>query len=330
MPLIMREFLRRWWPTLKLIFICVVLVGIGWHLATLLEHDELDWREELANSDSGGLAICGLLYLVALGFPAALWICSLRVCGERLAVAPGVRAYFLSHLGKYAPGKGLPLVMRTTMATTAGCRPSLAALTAIYETLTTMAAGGLVAALLLVTMGGKEHFLWTALGLLVFACVPILPGVFNRVVARLSRRFARPGTAEIPPLPARLLPFGLALTSLSWFCMGASLEVLLLTMGAIEEPSLSGWLRMTSYVAVSYVAGFIVSTPGGLGVREFLLKEMLEPALGSRAVIVALVLRLVWTLAEIAIGAVLWWCPRRGRSPELKDETDAVSGHSGL
>ena len=45
------------------------------------------------------------------------------------------------------PGKAWALLIRTTLSTGAGVRPSAAALTATYETLTTMASGALLAAL---------------------------------------------------------------------------------------------------------------------------------------------------------------------------------------
>ena len=54
-------------------------------------------------------------------------------------------------------------------------------------------------------------------------------------------------------------------------------------------------------VALATVAGFVVAVlPGGLGVREGVLMSALAPALGSdRAVVAALVLRLVWVVAEL-------------------------------
>ena len=60
--------------------------------------------------------------------------------------------------------------------------------------------------------------------------------------------------------------------------------------------------------------------PGGLGVRELVLQHALirqfaasqdESAAAGLAVVVALVLRLVWTIAELVLGLVLWM--RRGR-----------------
>ena len=60
------------------------------------------------------------------------------------------------------------------------------------------------------------------------------------------------------------------------------------------------------------MAGFVASTPGGLGVREFIIQEMLKPTLGQRrAVLAAVLLRLLWTVAELVLGAFLYWTPSR-------------------
>ena len=60
-------------------------------------------------------------------------------------------------------------------------------------------------------------------------------------------------------------------------------------------------------VALATVAGFVVAVlPGGLGVREGVLMSALAPALGSdRAVVAALMLRLVWVAAELVAAAIL-------------------------
>ena len=72
---------------------------------------------------------------------------------------------------------------------------SVALLTAFYEVLTTMASGALLAAVLL-ALGpphsfGAEGWQPMYLGLLLLAVcgLPLLPGVFNRVVALMARRF---------------------------------------------------------------------------------------------------------------------------------------------
>jgi glycosyltransferase 2 family protein len=286
---------------------------------------EVLWEETRSASPSG-LVLSGILYLVGFGFAAAFWIRLTRSLGGSLPVAPAVRGYYLSQLGKYAPGKGWALILRLTAAAEAGCSPGLAVLTAVYETLTTMAVGALLAALLLLVQDTHDaNMLWKALALLALAGLPILPGVFNRLVGRLTRRFIK-DPASVPRVQGRSLVGGVLLTLFFWIFLGLSLEVLLLSLADAGPPSVSGLVRSMTFIAVSYVAGFIASTPGGLGVREFLLQQMLAPQLGARAVVVALLLRLIWTLAEVVMAAVVWWLPSkrtedRGQRTEDREQT---------
>jgi uncharacterized membrane protein YbhN (UPF0104 family) len=80
--------------------------------------------------------------------------------------------------------------------------------------------------------------------------------------------------------------------------------------------TLHGYSADLAAMGLAYVAGFvIVVAPGGLGVREFVLATVLRPqlvpALGNEAaagmaVVVALVLRLTWTISEVILGLLLY------------------------
>jgi uncharacterized membrane protein YbhN (UPF0104 family) len=324
----MLDLLRRWWPWLKAGLFVAVLLGVGWHFARILRSEQLRrandarspaeilWRET-SQALPGRLVASGVLYLIGLGFCAGYWLWLVRQTGESLPAVPGVRGYYISHLGKYAPGKGWALVLRTTSAAEAGCRPTVAVLTAVYETLTTMAAGAILAGVLLLVQGASDpKLLWGAGALVLVAGIPILPGVFNRVVERLSRRFLRGSSAPLPHLRHGTLLVGLVVTTGNWVFLGASLEALLWALDPEGSGvSAAGLSLSITAVAVSYVAGFIASTPGGLGVREAILEQLLVPRVGAHAVVAVLLLRLIWTLAEVIFAAAAWWLPHRHLRP---------------
>jgi uncharacterized membrane protein YbhN (UPF0104 family) len=78
------------------------------------------------------------------------------------------------------------------------------------------------------------------------------------------------------------------------------------------------WGRCTAYVGLAYVAGFLaIVTPGGLGVREVLLQSALAHELSAGlgddaaplAVLIVLVLRLLWTVMEVMMAAVMYGLP---------------------
>ena len=74
----------------------------------------------------------------------------MKVCSGQaspIALGPALRAYLVSHLGKYVPGKAMVVVMRAGMSVPFGARGATAAIATFYETLVMMASGGLLAAL---------------------------------------------------------------------------------------------------------------------------------------------------------------------------------------
>jgi len=155
-----------------------------------------------------------------------------------------------------------------------------------------------------------------AVGPLVPLLLPILPPVFNRLAHHLSLPFREKDTV-LPKFGARGLVEGLLATGLGWLCLGASVWAVL--RGTLAEPppwTGDDWGRLTAIVGVSYVAGFVVLVaPGGLGVREFFLVLFLVALLGygspadSSVEVAVVVLRLVWTAAEVVMIALVWRLP---------------------
>lgn len=334
----MIERLRPWFPWLKALFSLAILVGVGALFWRAIDNDDLrradpsrpPWQvlaTQLTEARPTDLVLAGLAYLAGLGCCAAFWLSLLRRLGGHLDFWPGLRAYTISHLGKYPPGKGWALVLRVALSAQAGTRPGLAALSGAYETLTMMASGAIVAAVLLTLRPSDDpHHLWWALALFVVAGMPILPGVFNRIVYHLSRRFVRGDT--LPSIGIGTLGAGLALTSSCWIFFGVSLIAVLRSLEPQPGPiDLSLCLNCIAIVAVSYVAGFVSSTPGGLGVRELLMQTFLAPRLGDlRAVVAVILLRLLWTAAELIAAAAIYWAPHRNRAaqPDRAAVTDPL------
>ena len=88
-------------------------------------------------------------------------------------------------------------------------------------------------------------------------------------------------------------------------------------------------LDCIAIAALSYVAGFVGQTPGGLGVREVILQQFLVPQLGgeARALVVVLLLRVLWTAAELVAAGVLFWLPVKKSEERGNGEWNA--GESG-
>jgi hypothetical protein len=329
--------MKHWWPIAKALIALAIVVGVGWRFAGILRRPEL-WERPL-NPRYDWLTAGGFIYILGLGFSALFWYRLLAAVGERPWLLATVRAYYIGHSGKYVPGKAWGLLLRTGLLASSGVRPGIAAMTATYETLTTMASGALVAAVLLALVSLDTTASWWSFGLFALAGLPLLPMFFNPLMkliaglaGRAARRFDRNAVAVVLP-PVRLLTLlgGLAITACGWALLGLSLLTVLQAMLPVPTPwSAELWARCTAYAALAWVGGFMfIPSPGGMGVREAILEQMLTPEIRRLApgedasfwaVIVVLVLRLLWTLAEIIMVLLVAWLPIRNQESGVRNQ----------
>lgn len=226
------------------------------------------------------------------------------------------------------------LLIRAGMLAERGCRPGAAALTSTYETLTYMGVGLAVGAALAplvwrhmaadlptVIRSAFERPFVFGVGVVVVS-VLMVPGVakiLGLIARRLTPPVASPGEFESPPavptieISARFLLCWSFVFVTAWLAHGLSLGCTLKAVGA--EVSFSDWLIWTGDIWTASFLGFVaVFTPGGLGVREAALIELLKSQPGissSQAVVVSVLLRGTWMAAEIVVTIVLGWVARR-------------------
>lgn len=252
------------------------------------------------------LALAVALYLAGLAVYGVFFALILKASPTPVGLGPSVRAYVISHLGKYVPGKALVVVMRVALVTPYGAGGATAAFATLYETLVMMAGGALVATLGFLVGGSSGWPAAVAAGLAVALLVVVDPRVFPKISAVVSQPFQGVGPAVLPTFSRRLLAEGLACSMVGWALLGLSqVAVVRAVMATVIEPRL--WPVVIASVALATVAGFAVAVmPGGLGVREGVLMATLGPALGAEtAVIAALALRLAWVIGEVVAAAVL-------------------------
>jgi uncharacterized membrane protein YbhN (UPF0104 family) len=314
----------------------VVLWAVGRHV--LRTWDDLDSRRIRLQFEPLWLLGSGLLYLAGLAAYGRFFQQILQAGPTPVGLAPALKAYLVSHLGKYVPGKAMVVVMRAGMMVPFGSRASTAAIATFYETLVMMAAGGLVAAAGFAPAAGSDRVEvvlpgWgplvlpvyrlaaiSGLGLGLAFLAVVLPAVFGRLAGMASLPIPGVGPEALPRLTAGLLIRGLLWSSAGWVLLGLSLLAVVRAFDRAGAATLVGLglvpVALAS-VALATVAGFVVAVlPGGLGVREGVLMAALSPALGpDRAVVAALVLRLVWLAAELAATAVLLPLVRRPHEP---------------
>ena len=309
-----------------------ILGAVGWRFGQDLGRPEL--YEHAVRWP--WLVLAAGLYLVGMSLSAVYWHRLMGHLGASPGFAASMRTYFIATLGKYVPGKAMALVMRIGMMRAEGVSAFIAGKTTFCEVLTTMASGTILAVGLFILFGpvAPAANLWetvtalvrldlspdhpidgwalvvVCLGLSAITLGPIFPPFVNLIAARLSIR-------PVPKLRMRWLIGGLAQIMPAWVLMGVGLACAFQAIPGAELPwTLPVLGRLTAIMGLSYVAAFLLWTPGGLGVREFLLGLLLAPELAGRGdevwvagrvVLAVLLLRVAWTVAELLAAGALYW-----------------------
>ena len=300
---------KRWlFAAIKLLIVVIVL----WCVRRTL----VDGREKLGEYrwrfDIWWLAAAGGLYLLGTLFSGIFWHRALRALGQDVRLPHALRAYYIGHLGKYVPGKAMVVVLRAGLVRGEGVDTALAAAGVFFETLTMMAVGAFMSAAIVAIWFHEQTLLFcAALAVMLVAGLPTLPPVFRRLVRLVGVGRANPAIAEkLANLGYRVMFTGWVLTSLGWVVLGMSLWAVLMSLGAVDSNPFARLHIYTAVVTLATVAGFVSFVPAGVVVREVVLAVLLAPYLGPAGEAVgsvsAILLRLVWLVAELVISGILY------------------------
>src|SRR5262249_17686290 len=124
----------RLWLVVKFALGLGILVAVSRQLGRDLASESL----QDINLRPPWLALVVFVYFVGMVFSGVSWYRLLTFFGQKPAILGTLRAYYLSQLGKYLPGKAWALMMRGTLAAGPDVKLSVALITTFYEVLTTM------------------------------------------------------------------------------------------------------------------------------------------------------------------------------------------------
>jgi len=316
--------------TIKLVIKLVIVALVAWGIwrAVGRAMDEITQLEQdgpvvptsenylrspfrFADIHLGWLCGAGLVYLLGMLPMGLFWFSIMRTLGQRPKLPETLRAFYIGHLGKYVPGKVMVVVLRTGLIRSRHVDATIAAVSVFIETLTMMAVGAFMAStILIVWFGSQRQLLAVAAGLMLVSGVPVLPPVFRRIVKFTGATKAKPNIdVALNGLTYRLMIGGWLANLVGWCLLGLSLWMTLQAMPLQFTPggpiTLAPLTIASSSLAI--VAGFLSMLPGGFGVREVILNSLMGPEFGmAGALLAAVLLRLVWTLSELGISAILY------------------------
>jgi glycosyltransferase 2 family protein len=295
-------------PWLLVAIKLLIVVVVVWFIRrTIVEA----WREIESHPlhiDYWWLAAAGGLYLLGSLFCGIFWHRALRAMGQDVGFWTAIRAFYVGHLGKYVPGKAMVVILRAGMIRGPGVDAPLAVVSVFFETLTMMAVGALMGAgIVAVWFRGQPLLFWAAMAIMAAAGVPTLPPVFRRLVRIVNLGKLPPNQLEkLDSLGYGTVVLGWTLNAVGWTILGLSYWAVLRALGAADNNPLDQLHLYTAAVALATVAGFASFVPGGAVVREAVLAELMLKQVGTTiALAAAVLLRLVWLLAELAMSAAL-------------------------
>lgn len=248
---------------------------------------------------------------IAAGYIArfAAWTRLASSFGLHAPVMRGGRAYFLSFLGRYIPGKlGLALIRIEAYRPNPPERVALATGTELVTALS---------AALILMLGGiasapgifPAWLRWTAPAGIIFTLALLSPPVLHRIAGAIFRLTGREQPTDLPGAGSML---GLtALYIVPGLLQGLGLYILLLSLGPVPAGS---YLTVTGAYYTAGLAGMLaVFAPGGLGVREGILMLVLPLVVPREAAIIAaLLLRLIMLAAELSLAGIFSLLAARG------------------
>lgn len=257
--------------------------------------------------DWSGVLSSSAVVLVSYAVLIATWRATVQAWGERIALGPAARIWFVSNLGRYLPGKVWQIGAMGVMAQQSGVAPEAAIGSALVVSLVHLLVGfGVVAVAggdllrAYVPPGSPLPLVLALLSLGVLAAPWILPWLAT-IAARVTGRDLR-----VPRLPVRAIWVAAAGSAVAWVLFGLAFRLLTVSvLGRVTGDAATSIAVFT----LSYQLGFVaLFAPGGIGVREASMHVLLVTVgLNSapEATLLVVVSRLWLTVLEILPGALL-------------------------
>jgi len=223
---------RRLWLAIKTALAVAIVTGVAVQFTKILSQRELKELQFALRFEY--LLPAGVLYLMAHCSWGAFWVRLLRDQGIAVSWFAGLRAYFVSQVGKYIPGKVAVIVIRVGMLGKPGTRLAVG-VTATYETLTNMAAGALVGMLFLPYLVAlPAEVSANVVYLIAFAALPVVLVLLHKLAVRLAARSRGPDAPPLHSPSTLLLAQGLLHGAAGWCLLGVSLGLVI--RGVVPEP----------------------------------------------------------------------------------------------
>jgi glycosyltransferase 2 family protein len=296
---------------LRLLGAALVVAAAGWLAHTIAgnwqELRGFEWRARPLRLTASVFA-----HVAVLSWGVWVWRRVLRHFGYgALPLSTLLRIWFVSNLARYVPGKIFQFVAVAQLSRGAGLSAGVLLTSVLvhvgFSLLSAMVVAAWALGTVLVPAGGAA---WVAAAATAGALAAVHPAVLNTLLGVVPRILRRPVIRWSGGwLDGVVL---LALSVVNWAFYGVAFFLL---VSALADVSWRLLPEMAGVNALSFVIGYVSLLPGGLGLREVAMTELLRPYLpGGVAAVLAIASRL-WTIAAELLGAAIALAVSRGRPP---------------
>jgi hypothetical protein len=290
-------------------------------LAVVRQWDRIGPRLHEVTAATLGVSL--LVVLAGLVATMLAWRALLADLGSRLPVAAVWQIFFAGQLGKYVPGSIWPVVMQMELGADHKVPRGRAAAASLVQMGLALATGALISVATVPFVVGRSatDLAWLT-AVVVGSAVALHPRVANPVLD-VAFRLVRRAPLE-RPLSWRGLLLASGYQSAGWLLF--SVPVILVARDLGGSGARLAVLCVAAFIS-SWLAGFLfVLAPAGAGVRETLMVALLGTTLtAAPALTVALISRLIMTIADVLVGGIALATIGRDRIVRLRQRRDEAA-----
>jgi uncharacterized membrane protein YbhN (UPF0104 family) len=286
-------------PAWRRLLGALLVAATVWWLGRLIadnwaELRRFDWRV-----DAGLLAASVAAHVAVLAWGVWVWSRILRHF-EHPPVRLGMlqRIWFLSNLARYVPGKVFQFIAVAQLSRAAGLSGAVLLTSMLVHTGMALLSAVVVAAWTLTDgiVQGVDP-LWPALAVTIGAAFGVHPAFLNRLLSFIPRLLKK----DVIHWNAGWMD-GLALLGLSvvsWGFYGVAYHLFVASLADVPWRLLP---QMAGVNALSFFIGYASPLPGGAGLREISMTELLRPYFSEGVAAVLSIAARLWTIAAELIG----------------------------
>ena len=218
------------------------------------------------------------------------------------------RIWFLSNLAKYIPGSVFQLVTAAQLSRSAGLSAAVLLTSLLVHTSLSLVAAVVVAAWTLAAgLFPAPLAPWVVAGVTAAAVLIVHPRVLNAVLGAIPRLLKRNVIGWNGSWLGGMSLVGLAMVN--WTLYGGAYYLFVRSLTPISPAAVP---VLTGVNALAFVAGVLSPLPGGLGVRETAMQQLLLPLLPAGVAGVISVAARLWSVSAELIGGALVLAFTRG------------------